>query len=142
MPDQNPAPETIQGIIPVPQKDVILLLEAGYLYLEFGKSQEAEDVFSGISMLIPHSEVPHIALGNLYFSMGRFNPALKAHKKAVRLNEESAAAHASVGEILFFLRRPDEALKQLDRAIQLEPDGSAGQFAMALKDAHELGIFG
>ncbi len=142
MADPTPVPETIQGIIPVAQKDVVLLLEAGYLYLEFGKNQEAEDVFSGVSMLIPHSEVPHMGLGNLYFSMGRFNPALKAHKKATSLNAESAAAHASVGEILFFLRRPDEALKELDKAIQLEPAGPAGQFALALKDAHELGIFG
>ena len=142
MPDQSAVPEVIQGIIPVAQKDVVLLLEAGYLYMEFGKPQEAEDIFNGTSMLVPHSEVPHMALGNLYFSMGRFNPALKAHKKAVELNDGSAAAHASVGEILFFLRRPEEAIKQLDKAIQLDPDGSAGQFALALKDAHELGIFG
>ena len=139
---ENASPHTIKGIIPVAQKDVILLLEAGYLYMEFGKTREAEEVFEGVSMLIPHSEVPQMALGNLYFSQGRFNPALKAHQKAVELNPKSASARASVGEILLFLRRPDEALSQLDQAIELDPNGSAGEFAQALQDAHNLGIFG
>ena len=71
-----------------------------------------------------------------------FNPALKAHQKAVELNPESPAAHASVGETLLFLRKPKDALTELDRAVELDPEGSAGQFAKALKEAHELGIFG
>jgi len=29
-----------------------------------------------------------------------------------------------------------------DQAIGLDVDGSAGQFAVSLKEAHELGIFG
>ena len=83
-----------------------------------------------------------MALGHLYFSMGRFNPALRAHQKADRLNPKSAAARAAVGETLFFLRRPSEALTELDKAINLEPDSPASEFARALKEAHELGIFG
>ncbi|MED5464882.1 MAG: tetratricopeptide repeat protein [Myxococcota bacterium] len=141
MPEQNTLPEVIQGIVAVPQEDVRLLLEAGYLYMEFGKPDEAEEVFDGVGMMLPHSEVPQMALGNLYFSQGRFNPALKAHQKAVSLNDTSAAAHASVGEILLFLRRPDEAMKELDKAINLDPEGSAGQFAEALREAHSQGIF-
>ena len=122
----------IQGIIPVPQRDVTLLLEAGYLYMELGKNKA----------LIPHSEVPHLALGNLYFSMGRFTPALKAHQKAAELNPGSAAAHASIAEALFFLKKPKDAVQAVDKAISLEPEGPAGQFAKYLKEAHELGIFG
>ncbi len=83
-----------------------------------------------------------MALGHLYFSMGRFNPALKAHQLAVELNPDAAAAHASVGETLFFLRRHEEAVISLDKAIELDSDGSAGEFARALKEAHELGVFG
>jgi len=63
--------------------------------VELGKNREAEEVFQGVSALVPHSEVPHMALGHLYFSMGRFNPALKAHQKAIALKSDSAAAHAS-----------------------------------------------
>lgn len=132
----------VQGLIGVPQKDIVLLLEAGYLYMELGKTKEAEEVFLGVCALVPHSEVPQMALGHLYFSMGRFNPALKAHQKAAELNAQSAAAHASVGETLLFLRKPAEALAELDKAIALDSEGSAGQFAKALKEAQELGIFG
>ncbi len=132
----------VHGIIDVPQKDVVLLVEAGYLFMELGKNKEAEEVFSGVCALVPASEVPHMALGHLYFSMGRFNPALKAHQKAVNLNPESPAANASVGETLLFLRKHDEAMGWLDKAIKLDPDGSAGQFAKALKEAHCIGIFG
>jgi tetratricopeptide (TPR) repeat protein len=135
-------PIIVKGIVEVPQKEVILLLEAGYLYMELGKNKEAEDVFQGVSALIPHSEVPQMALGHLFFSMGRFNPALKAHQKAVELNPESAVAHASVAETLFFLRKHGEAVAALDKAIELDPDGSAGQFARSLKEAHDLGVFG
>jgi tetratricopeptide (TPR) repeat protein len=133
---------TIQGIVPVPQKDVILLLECGYLYMELNKNKEAEEVFTGVAALVPHSEVPHMALGHLFFSMGRFNPALKEHEQATKLNPKSAAAWASVGETLFFLRRAKEAIEKLDKAIELDPQGPAGEFAKALKDAHGLGVFG
>lgn len=133
---------TVDGIVPVPQRDVALLLESGYLYMELGKNREAEEVFQGVSSLIPHSEVPCMALGHLYFSMGRFGPALKEHQRATQLAPESAAAHASVGETLFFLRKHDEALASIDRAIAIDPEGPAAQFAGYLKEAHELGIFG
>ena len=131
----------IQGLIPIAKKDIILILEAGYLFMELGKSKEAEETFQGACALVPHSEVPHMALGHLYFSQGHFTPALKAHQRAVELNRESAAAHAAVGETLMFLRKHQEALVALDKAIALEPNGPAGDFARALKESHTLGVF-
>ena len=133
---------TVNGIVPVPQKDVVLLLEAGYLYMELGKNKEAEQVFQGVGALVPHSEVPRMALGHLYFAMGRFNPALKAHQEAVKLNPGSAAAHASVAETLFFLHKPKEALAEIEKAIAIDGDGTAGVFARSLKEAYDLGVFG
>ena len=44
----------INGIVPVAKKEVILLLEAGYLYMELSKYKEAEDVFQGVCALCPH----------------------------------------------------------------------------------------
>lgn len=133
---------SISGLIEVPQREVVLMLEAGYLYMELAKHKEAEDLFTGVAALVPHSEVPHMALGHLYFSQGRFNPALKAHQKGVELNPGSATAHASVGEVLLFLKKPQQALESLDKAIELDPQGSAGEFARSLKEAYELGVFG
>ena len=132
----------IHGIVSINQKDVKILLEAGYLYMEMGKNKEAEDVFQGVATLIPHSEVPHMALGHLYFAMGRFHPALKAHQEASKLNPNSAPAHASVADSLFFLHKSKEALAEVKKAVELDPNGSAGAFASSLKEAYDLGVFG
>ncbi len=134
--------EMITGLIEVPQKQASMLLEAGYLLMELGKNKEAEETFQGVAALLPHSEVPHMALGHLYFSQGKFNQSLTEHRAAAKLNANSALAFASVGEVLLFLKKPDQALKELAKAIELDPDGSAGEFAKSLRDAQKQGIFG
>src|SRR6188768_1279072 len=105
--------EVINALVPVLHRDVVLLLEAGYLLMELSKHQEAEEVFSGVAALVPRSEVPHMAMGHLYFSMGRFGPSLKSHQRAIELNPDSAAAHAATAETLFFLRKPQEAQESI-----------------------------
>lgn len=133
--------EMVHGIIDLPQRDVVLMLEAGYLYMELGKHKEAEDVFQGVAALLPKSEVPHMALGNMFFSMGRFGQALKCHTHATELNKNSGAAYAGIAESLFFLKRHDEAVAALDKAEKVEPEGPASAFARSLREAHGLGIF-
>ena len=134
--------EIVEGLIDIDRKDVILLLESGYLLMELNRYKEAEEVFVGTQAIVPDSEVPHIALGHLFFTLGRFQPALKSHKKAIELNPESAPAHAAVGETLLFLRKFDEAMTHLDRATELGGEEPAGQLAVALKEAHSMGVFG
>ena len=139
------APTTSQmverSLVPALQRDVTLMLEAGYLFIELNKHKEAEEIFAGVAALAPHSEVPHLALGNLHFAQGRFAPALKAHQLAASLNDHSAIAHALVAESLFFLKRGPEALQALEKALSLPDDGSAHEFAKALKDAYDLKLF-
>ena len=48
-------PEIIQGIIEVPQREVVLLLEVGYLYMELNKHDEAKEVFEGVAALVPQT---------------------------------------------------------------------------------------
>ena len=133
----------IDGVFPVAKQDIQLMLEAGYLYMELGKNTEAEEIFLGVSALIPHSEIPHTALGNLYFSMGRFSQALKAHQKAVEKKPDSSLAYASIGESYLFLNKSAEGMEALDKAIALDPEGSSGgAFASHLKEAYKLGVFG
>lgn len=129
------------SLVPVSQRDITLMLEAGYLFIELNKHKEAEEIFAGVAALVPHSEVPHLALGNLHFSQGRFAPALKAHQQAVHLNGQSSIAHALTAEALFFLKKTDEGLVALNRALTLPDDGSAHEFAKALKEAYDLQLF-
>ncbi|MEO1338887.1 MAG: tetratricopeptide repeat protein [Myxococcota bacterium] len=126
---------TVQGLVEISQEEVALLLESGYLYLEMQKPREAEDVFSGVAALVPHSEIPLICLGNLYFSQGRFERALKFHRDALKRNPESALAQAHAGEALLFMKRRADAKSALEQAVALDPEGDAATFARSLLDA-------
>lgn len=131
--------ELLKGLIEVPQPEASLLLEAGYLYLEMGKPKEAADVFAGVAALLPHSDVPLVALGNLEFSQGRFQRALKHHQEALKLKPKSALAQAHVGEALLWLNKTTDGVRALKKAIEMEPDGMPASFARALLEAHEAG---
>ncbi len=138
----TPASETILGLVELPQPEAVLLLEAGYLSMEMGKAKDAEDIFAGVCALLPHSDVPWVALGNLEFSQGRYARALKHHQEALKVRPDSALAHAHIGEALLWLKKTDEALAALRKAIALEPSGMPAQFAQALLDAHAEGAVG
>lgn len=125
----------IEGLVPVSQEEVALLLESGYLFLEMQKHREAEEIFAGVAALLPHSEVPLICLGNLHFSQGRYERALKFHRDALKRNPESALAQAHVGEALLFMNRRPEAKAALKEAVSLDPEGDAAAFAHSLLDA-------
>jgi tetratricopeptide (TPR) repeat protein len=131
--------DVIAGLIEVPQAEVVLLLEAGYLLLEMKRHKDAEDVFSGVAALIPHSDVPHVALGNLLFAQGHFARALKHHEEARKVKPTSALAHAHIGETLLFLKKPADAKVALHKALELEPDSQPAAFAQSLLDAHAAG---
>jgi tetratricopeptide (TPR) repeat protein len=131
--------EVLQGLIEVPQAEASLLLETGYLYMEMGRAEEAEEVFEGVASLLPESDVPRVCLGNLHFSQGRFQRALKFHQEALKLRPESALAQAHVGEALLFLKRVDDGVAALKKAIEMEPEGPPAQFAKALLESHEAG---
>jgi tetratricopeptide (TPR) repeat protein len=133
-------PVMVDGLIPVSQGEVGLLLESGYLYLEMQKFKEAEEIFNGVAALVPHSEVPLICLGNLHFSQGRFERALKFHKEALKKNPDSALAQAHVGEALLFMKKKSEGKTALEKAIQMEPDGDAAAFASSLLDGIAAGV--
>lgn len=131
--------EILKGLVDVPQPEAALLLEAGYLYMEMGKHKDAADVFEGVAALLPHSDVPHVALGNCEFAQGRFQRALKHHQEALKLQPKSALAQAHIGEALLFLKKTDDGVKALKQAIAMEPNGMPATFAQALLTAHEAG---
>lgn len=125
--------EMVEGLVPVPQTEVALLLECGYLYLEMNKPREAEEIFSGVAALVPHSDIPLICLGNLFFSQGRYDRAMRFHRDALKKNPQSSLAQAHLGEALLFAGKRGEAKAALDKAVELEGDGAP--LAEALLDA-------
>ncbi len=131
--------EILKALVDVPQPEVALVLETGYLYMEMGMLKEAEDVFAGVAALLPDSDVPRVALGNLFFSQGKYQRALKFHQEALKARPESQLAKAHVGEAQFFLKKADQAKKTLEDAIKMDPNSPAAAFAQALLEAHDAG---
>lgn len=121
-------------MIDVPRDDLVLMLEAGYIYLAMGKLVEARQIFEGLTALAPKHEVPLVALANVLFAQKKFLQAVRKLKEAIKLNSKSAFAHAHLGEALLFDGKKEPALESLRQASELEKDGAAGNFARSLTD--------
>lgn len=131
----------IKGLIDVPKEEAILLLEAGDLLMELGQFDSAYDIFNGVAELVPHSDIPCVALGNLYFSQGQLDKALKEHRRALKRDGQSSYAYAHVGEILFFQKKFQQGIAALKKAIEIDPRGVPAQFAKELLKAYEQKAF-
>jgi len=131
--------DTIEGIVEVPKSEASLLLEAGYLLMELGKHKEAEEVFTGVSALLPKSDVALVALGNFYFAQGKTQRALKFHKEALKVRPGSPLAMAHIGESLLFLKKKEEGIKILNECLSADPEGMQSEFARSLLEAAEAG---
>jgi len=133
--------EIINGLIDIPQREVGLLMEAGYLFMELGAPKKASEIFQGVASLVPHNEVPLIALGHLAFAQGRFDQALKHNEEALKRNPESSLAKAHKGESLMFLGKHEEAMAILNEVLSEDENGVSHGFVKALIDAFNDGAF-
>lgn len=119
-------------MIHVQRDDLVVMLEAGYIYLAMQKFQEAKDVFEGISTLVPSHEVPQVALSNVYFAQAKFLESIRTLKAALKGHEDSAFVWAHLGESQLFYGKKSEAIESLNKASTLEPKGQSGDFARSL----------
>jgi tetratricopeptide (TPR) repeat protein len=132
--------EIANSLVPVERRQAMVLLEAGYLWLDMGHFDKARDIFAGAAALMPKSEVPQLGLGALEFAQGRHDKALQAYRSAQRLAPQSALPRAHAGEALLFMGKVPEALKELKAAMDLEPDGDGAKLAQSLIQAKEAGV--
>lgn len=122
------------------RKYLVIMMEAGYIYLGMQRFQEAMEVFEGIALLAPESEVPVVALGSVAFCQGDFKGAIKHYEEALKLDPQSSFAKVYLGEALFFSGKRQEALKLLKEVYAEDRGGPAGDFAVALLEAIENGF--
>jgi tetratricopeptide (TPR) repeat protein len=139
MAEQATQSEINGSLVPMRKLQAQLMLEAGYLWMDLGKFDNARDVLSSCAVLMPKSEVPHLALGTLEFVQGKHDKALQAYRAAQRLAPKSGLPRAHVGEALLFLGKVNEAMKELKAAQDLEPEGDGARLAQALIEAKESG---
>ncbi len=129
------------SLVPVTRQQAMVMLEAGYLWMDMGKFDVSRDLLQGAAVLMPKSEVPQLALGTLEFVQGKHDKALQAYRAAQRLAPKSSAPRAHAGEALLFLGKISEAMKELKTALDLEPASDGARFAQALIEAKETGLF-
>ena len=96
-------------MIDVPREDVIVMLEAGYIYLAMKRFKEARTVFEGICELAPKHDVPQVGVANVLFAQGKYLEAMRILKKAIKNNPNSAFAYAHLGEAQLFHGKKDAA---------------------------------
>ena len=119
---------------------LIVMMEAGYVYLGMQRIDEAMGVFKGVSALAPDSDAPLVAMGNVEFCKGKFDKAIACYKKALKKVPNSLFAKAYTAEALFFSNKVDKAKKLLVEVKSADPEGGAGGFAIALLQAIEGGF--
>jgi tetratricopeptide (TPR) repeat protein len=128
------------GIAPIPKRAAMLMMEAGYFFMDLRRFDDARDVFGGIAALLPKSEAPLIGLGILDSALGNHEKALQHYRKAAGLAPKSAIPRAYCGEALLFMGKANEAVKELKAAVDLEPGSTGAAHAQALIAAKEQGI--
>jgi len=116
------------------KEELAFVMEAGMLYRDLHRFQEARDVFNGARILAPASEVPEVALGTVAFQNGDFERAGMHYRRALRLNPRSAWAYAHLGELALFEMDKEQARDHLNTAIELDPRSDHGSLARALMD--------
>jgi tetratricopeptide (TPR) repeat protein len=116
-------------------------MEAGFLYRDLRKHDEAREVFKGVRALAPKSDAPEVALGTVAFEQGDFDGAEKHYRHALELNPRSAWAYAHLGELALFQTDKERARAYLNIAIHLDPRGDYGKLARALLDFVDVVTF-
>jgi len=116
----------------VSQDEVMFLMEAGFIYRDAGKYQEAREIFRGVQSLRPDSEIPQVAIGTTLFVEGKIDEAIASYHAALERYPESAYAYAHLGEALFMKKEFKSARESISRAIELDSDGDFGRMARSI----------
>jgi len=127
-------------MIDIPRDDVVVMLEAGYIFLAMKKFKEARSVFQGVCELAPKHEVPLVALSNVFFAQGKYLEAIRTLKQSIK-EKETAYAYSHLGEAQLFYGKKDDALASLQKASELDPgsETKSGDFARSLIKLLETG---
>lgn len=126
-------------MIDIPRDDLVVMLEAGYIYLAMRKYKEAKQVFEGVLALAPKHDIPQVALANLYFAQSKFLEAIRTLKKAIKDNPNSAYAYAHLGESQLFYGKKEEAMASLQKALEIDEEEKVKEFTESLIQLIETG---
>jgi len=99
----------------------------GLILTEQKKTQEAIQVFTGLTEDFPELPEPYNNLAVLYASQGNYDKAKSALELAIHTHPSYATAHENLGDIYAQL-----ASRAYDRALQLDKNNAAAQVKLSM----------
>lgn len=120
------------------EEELRVMIESGLVLREAGRLDEAEKIFLGVNELVPHSDVPLIALSSIAARRGDFEEALRLCDKALQKVPESLFARVNRAEILLYQQKREEAEIELREIIETDPDSPHSRTAEVLLDVAQL----
>ena len=115
-------------------EELRIVLETGLYLRDAERYDEAEEVFRGLMVLLPDSDLPRVALGTVEMMRGRLAEALAAYEEALRVCPFSSYARVHRAEALLLQRRRAEAEAELNRVITNDPSSPYSRVARTLLD--------
>ena len=125
-------------MIGISKEHLATMMEAGYIYIGMQRYKEAKELFEGLCVIAPDSDVPLVAMGNVEFCQGKLKKAISTYQKALKKDPESVFARVYLGEALVFAGKKEEGVELLNSVAHSK--GGASDFAQALLDAIEKGF--
>jgi predicted Zn-dependent protease len=119
-------------------EELRVMLESGFVLRDAGRLDDAEAVFRGVTEVIPHLEIPWVALSTIEMLRGRFADAQALCERAMTINPESLYARVHYAESLLFQRKRNLAEAELHAIIEADAESPHSRTAQTLLEAADL----
>jgi tetratricopeptide (TPR) repeat protein len=123
--------------------DATAQLEAGDMYIEIQRFDEALGFYSKAAELKPRSFDAHANIGRIYFEKRQYEKAGEYYEKALSIDDTNIGLRSDLG-LTFFLRSPpnlERAVKEYRTALEMDAkhEPSLQNLSVALKELGEEG---
>lgn len=119
-------------------EELRVALEAGFILREMSRLDAAEEVFRGVSDLVPQSDVPRVALGTILLQRGQFAEAREVYEEVLQQHPASLYARVHRAEAMLFQGEREAAEAELQQIIRTDGDSPHTRTARTLLDAADI----
>ncbi len=110
----------VQGL---PQQMLYDMAEQAYLKFKGGRTEEAKQIFKGLTLLDHTVAYFHTGLGAVYQKEANYFDAVAEYTVAIELDPADITAYVNRGECYYQMGLEDMPLKDFSEAIRLDPQG-------------------
>lgn len=122
--DEAGAAASVARAVGLVEQDSRLLVQAGKLYQDLDRYEEARRLFEEAVRMEPEGARPRLFLGQFLLMLDSPGEALSQFREAARLEPELAGTHLACADAALRMGRLAEAEEAADRALALEPENA------------------